>query len=141
MEADPRLSQLFQLSNQLEELANSIECGPLPFSMDSSADKGKKTPNGNTPLGIYSQGEVQYQRLSNSAPLPEEELLLSRFSMVSDMSTSSQSQEGIKTGSEYKPNRFNPDWQARCVDLEMSLQQFRDQAKTIRELLKVKVKN
>ena len=32
-------------------------------------------------------------------------------------------------------------WQTRCVELEFALQKFRDQAQTIRELLREKVSN
>ena len=70
--SDPRLSQLFQLSSQLEDLANSIEVMPLPQQQQQQQQQqvGSKTPNGNQPLlptrPNGNSFEIQYERLEDS---------------------------------------------------------------------------
>ncbi|XP_059087273.1 uncharacterized protein CG43867-like isoform X9 [Tigriopus californicus] len=200
--SDPRLSQLFELSNQLEALADSIEVKPVtpipnPTSniMESTQvvkSNGSKTPNGNQPLLSPKPNgnfDIRYQRLvssvdesnpdfggqgSDSATPDENPISLnsappSRYSIMSDMSTSSQAesttlgstpsghsllsdsliQSGIGGGldswmSYSAPNDVHlpisdSGWQERCEELESSLQKFRDQAQSIRELLKEKL--
>ena len=196
--SDPRLSQLFQLSSQLEDLANSIEVRPVEKEQqqlqlqNNNAAKGGaklKTPNGNQPLLPLSaaaaapkpttpsssangfnyrrledsersfEEEDEYQPLPdgsdqppNPPPLPPPP----RYSTVSDscMSTSSQADStttpSSMTGSGFGTAKDPPAaaavedgggdaWQARCVELEWSLQKFREQAQNIREMLRDKV--
>ena len=179
--SDPRLSQLFELSNKLEELAESIggqdkdKAGdppsPPPPKLPPKTINGNgpmpKTPNGNQPvLPPKSSYEIQYERLMNSSgddeaappPQPQPPPLPPRYSTVSEMSTSSPADDSVFT-MESTPSAHSIHlaesliskphgegdapaeavWAARCAELEMSLQRFRDQAQNIREMLREKV--
>ena len=206
--SDPRLSQLFQLSSQLEELAGSIEMMPTTTTTTTSSSppppelppkmvaNGNKTPNGNQPIlpprlppktasngnsrhgGGRASYEIQYQRLGHSEEDDEEVVDNNgameppapppppppRYSAISDSCMSTQSSQaedsmsagnGLASGLEsstpsahsiHLPDASTGDnkdttWQARCIELELSLQKFRDQAQNIRELLREKVRN
>lgn len=180
--SDPRLSQLFQLSSQLEALADSIEVKPLEEDDDGKKVNGgggggskaplngSKTPNGNQPLIPITASKrepcFEYERLESGGGGSELQCYDSnppqqggqcydpsaqataRYSAVSDscMSTSSQ---GAGSSSAATPSEATRGegawpagegaWQARCVELEWSLQKFRDQAQNIREMLREKV--
>ena len=178
--SDPRLSQLFELSNQLEVLADSISSDLAKETSSSTSTQrqqqqqyhqpisnGNKTPNNNQPLrqmlpcgpmdisegfgGGSCHPLITYRRLADESS--ENTISGScshnhqkRFSVVSDdMSTSS----GI---SAIRSHAISPEegedlrvdqgaWQTRCVELEESLQKFRDQAQNIREMLREKVRS
>ena len=164
--SDPRLSQLFELSNQLEVLADSISSDLAKDTSSATTSKqqqqqyntpvsnGNKTPNNNQPFrpmlaeGVSeNHAMINYRRLTDDNS--ENSTTISgsqrhkRSSVVSDdMSTSS----GI---SAIRSHAISPEedvlgmdqvaWQTRCVELEESLQKFRDQAQNIREMLREKV--
>ena len=231
--SDPRLSQLFELSSQLEALADSIEVMPSPRSSPRPPSRststrvtsklllnGSKTPNGNQtlfpPMPVSATEEIKYEQLEDNAnatangdsATPDLNAApAARYSLLSDMSTSSHAEsttleslpsahsilsESIMAGSitesmlgasadpwasqtlespkspkesvgaaaqPEKPIPAPPScpppplppgvtavepkttegWRERCHELEDSLSKFRDQAQSIRELLREKV--
>ena len=113
-----------------------------------------------TPLEVCQSTRDNTGDLINMAPPP-------RYSTISDshMSTSSQGAEStpsansvlsesslvLQTGDisalekdAKKEDESRPtseaEWQARCIELELALQKFRDQAHNIRKLLRDKVR-
>ncbi len=154
--SDPRLSQLFQLSSQLEALADSIEIEQQQ-QQQQNKQQMLKTPNGNQPLFMSSATAVDSTADASDS---KQQLYQRQSSAYSDsrMSDSSQGEAAAATSAKAVPSqayaktadtadgsadqisRTEEAWQARCMELEWSLQKFRDQAQNIREMLREKVK-
>jgi len=121
--SDPRLSQLFELSDHLDQLAEEAASGG-----------GLKTPNGNRVLAPPSERPISSAAFSDDAS-----------SSSTSVSSAAVMVAGLPPPPQPPPltSDSSPDptvaWQTRCVELEWSLQRFRDQAQSIRELLREKV--
>jgi hypothetical protein len=113
--SDPRLSQLFQLSDQLDQLA------------EDAASGGLKTPNGNRTL--TSERPVSSAAFSDDASSSSSSAAMAASTLPPPPPLNDSPLETTSSSA----------WQSRCAELEWSLQRFRDQAQNIRELLREKV--
>nr|XP_040582124.1 uncharacterized protein LOC121130443 [Lepeophtheirus salmonis] len=116
LSSDPRFSGLFELSSQLEALAENYVAEENAALISSDSFYFDLTPRDSHRMSTSSQTE------SSGTSLP---LFLESSNNRTTSNCKTPSNEG--------------EWKLRCLDLETSLQNFRDQAHMIRELLRDKV--
>ena len=132
------------------DMKESVECIARPPDEFVNAEIGRYRWSNNADFGDDTQ--YCYDQYENSTSFPVLRPPPIGRSEETDSSTEKESQHGEKshTSCRKEENRVSKErtkvkreditcWQTRCVELEFALQKFRDQAQTIRELLREKV--
>ncbi len=98
------------------------------------------TEAANAAAGGKAEAEVEEEEASSAAtPVPKEEDSKVLMTPAKEEADSTSKVLMTPTKEEAAAPADSPHWQARCIELEDSLQKFRDQAHGIRELLREKV--
>ena len=126
-----------QLISESEDLINVAP--PPRYStisdshMSTSSQGADSTPSANS---VLSESSLLLQSSGDTLPeVPPSEV--SAEAVEAEAGVEASGQEDIEKKSETPEEA---DWQARCIELELALQKFRDQAHNIRKLLRDKVR-